>query len=184
MEDFNFTDTVFKESWSHYRHLEVMRKDYLNIFLTLNVGAVGIYSFSGITDDGRQALLACFSVISLILYMMSTKINQALTKQRKLFSAIAIARGFHEQIGPSYDSSASIFYGSRGQEYHSVISLIPYMIFSFAYLNISIYIYTVSNNISLIIFMMIGLVAISFFIMLFMWMREMIRKSASMRKQL
>ena len=42
--DPEFLDDVYRESYSHYRHLEVLRKDHLNTFLVINAVVVTILS--------------------------------------------------------------------------------------------------------------------------------------------
>lgn len=85
---------LLKQSWAHYKHLEVLRKDHLNLFIVLN-GAIGAFAGVG-SSSGIQAgalnylpLFVLFlSVLATVFYFISSLNEESRRSHYSLMDAI------------------------------------------------------------------------------------------------
>jgi hypothetical protein len=76
---------VHDASWQHYQHLEQLRKDYLNIALTLNVGVATYLSTQGVAPSSLGPALCSLAFANTVFFFMTRIGNDALERNQAVW---------------------------------------------------------------------------------------------------
>jgi hypothetical protein len=157
LRDAVFHDSVYRESYSHYRHLETLRKDHLNTFLVMNAAVVALLSATGgvgayIQANSRLAAigLGLIGVIAFVFYFVSRIGEEARNQHQVVMEKITRFRlgpdnvwetSFRGQKQRRSSPSARIL-DKIGMLRVSVLMLLPYLTIMWAYVLASTFLAT------------------------------------------
>jgi hypothetical protein len=151
--DPQFLSDVFRESYSHYRHLEILRKDHLNIFLVINAALVAILGSSSgvgvyVQQSGRLVEIALMIIVfSAFVFYFISRIGEAAKKQHQVIMEEIIearlgpgnvwARSFRSSKG-RFSSYSTLLLNKIGVFRVSTLMLLPYLLVMWLYVTVAI----------------------------------------------